>query len=362
MPTAERVAADRRDILGVWLVTRMTMVIVALGVTVATGGRLADVVGHWDIRLWLDIGRDGYADERNMAFFPGWPLVLKLLGAIGGGEAGAILLGSLVAMACSLVAAAALYRLAGRWGTIAWLLAPTAVFTAVPYTEAPFCAAAFWAWERATRRQWGQAAVLAAVACTLRVSGLFLIGALAILAVTQGRHGAGARLAWLLLPTAVLAGYVTYLYGLTGSWTAWFAAQEAGWNRGFHWPWESLRNHWNVLWRPTPDHPEWVWVFRAEMIAWLVGLVATLVALARRRLAEAGWVGVQVVAFSLSYWLMSVTRAVLLWFPLWRQLDDLAEAKRGSRGWRVAAWVAGLLGFAAQITWAWLFFTGRWSS
>ena len=46
-------------------------------------------------------------------------------------------------------AAAALVRLGGPWAAIAWLFAPTAVFTTVPYTESLFCAAAFWAWERA---------------------------------------------------------------------------------------------------------------------------------------------------------------------------------------------------------------------
>ena len=42
----------------------------------------------------------------------------------------AVLAGTVVALACSLVAAFALKRIAGAWGAIAWLLAPTAIFTA----------------------------------------------------------------------------------------------------------------------------------------------------------------------------------------------------------------------------------------
>lgn len=121
-----------------------------------------------------------------------------------------------------------------------------------------------------------------------------------ILALTQKRgrgQSLAGRLSWLVLPAAVIVVYVTYLYGLTGSWTAWFSAQEAGWQRGFHWPWEALVNHWNTLWTPNLDHPEWPWVFRAELISWIVGLVVTVVALAKRRVAEASWVGVQVLAF-----------------------------------------------------------------
>ena len=303
-----------------------------------------------------------------MAFFPGWPLVLHGFETLG---LSPVLFGSALALACSLVAAFALKRIAGQWAAIAWLLAPTAVFTAVPYTESPFLAAAFWAWERATQRHWSAAALLTALACTMRISGLFLIGALVILAFTQGRRpsrrhgedgGLGTRLAWLVLPTAVLALYIVYLYGLTGSWTAWFAAQEAGWQRGFHWPWEALRNHWDTLWRPNTDYPEWPWLFRAELVSWIIGLVVTVVALFRRRVAEAAWVGVQVLAFSLSYWLMSVNRAVLLWFPLWRQIGEFVESRRGSAGWRIVGVVLGVLAVALQCLWAWLFFTGRWAS
>ena len=369
---------DALLVVQVWLATRLMFAIVAVTIAVTERRSLDSVVAQWDVAHFLTIGTQGYADPNNMAFFPGWPLVLRVFTEFG---LSPVLMGSVVALVCSLLAAFALRRLAGAWAAVAWLLAPTAVFTAVPYTEAAFCAAAFWAWERAEQRRWGQAALLAALACTLRVSGLFLIGALVLLALTQPLRGRGSRgsgrpagrsraggrgvaLAWLLLPVAVLGGYVLYLYGLTGSWTAWFSAQADGWHRGFHWPWEALRNHWDVLWRPTPEHPEWVWMYRGEIVAWSAGVVVTFVCLARKRIAEAGWVGVQVLAFSLSYWLMSVNRAVLLWFPLWKLIGEFidARAKHPTRGWLIVAWVVGLLAWALQIAWARLYFTGGWAS
>ncbi|MDO5533476.1 MAG: mannosyltransferase family protein [Propionibacteriaceae bacterium] len=371
MARLRRHAADENLlIVQVWLISRLLFAVMAVALAVTGRRSLESVLSQWDVLHFLTIARDGYANPEQMAFFPGLPLLLRGFTELG---LSPVLLGTLVSLVASLVAAFALKRLAGVWGAVAWILAPTAIFTAVPYTEALFCAFAFWAWERATRRHWGQAALLAALACTLRVSGLFLVGALVILALTQGRRaaratrgvpnpGLGARLAWLLLPTAVLAAYVAYLYALTGSWTAWFSAQEAGWNRGFHWPWEALANHWDVLWRPTPGHPEWVWLFRAEMVSWVVGVLVTVIALARRRVAEAAWVGVQVLAFSLSYWLMSVNRAVLLWFPLWRQLDELIDSRPDTRGWRTVGVLAAVVALVVQGVWAWLYLTGRWSS
>ena len=364
-----RLVDENLLVVQVWLVTRLLFAVIAVALAVTGRRSLESVVAQWDVAHFLLIAREGYADPQEMAFFPGLPLVLRGFMEIG---LSPVLWGSILALACSLVAAFALKRIAGTWGAIAWLLAPTAVFTAVPYTESPFMAAAFWSWERASQRRWGQAALLAALACTLRVSGLFLIGALVILAITQGRRpsrrtgvqdgGLGARLAWLVLPTTVLVAFVVYLYGLTGSWTAWFSAQEAGWDRGFHWPWEALRNHRDTLCGPNAAPPEWPWLFRAELVSWIVGLVVAVVALFRRRVAEAAWVGVQVLAFSLSYWLMSVNRAVLLWFPLWRLVGEFVEARMHKPAWQALGVLLGLLPVAVQCLWAWLYFTGRWAS
>lgn len=354
---------DALRIVQVWLVTRLSFAVIAVVLAITGGRTLESVVAQWDVAHFLTIAHDGYADTQEMAFFPGWPIILHTLEAVG---LPAVLVGSAIALACSLAAAFALKRLGGTWAAIAWLLAPTAVFTAVPYTEAAFCAAAFWAWERAKSDRWGQAALLASVACTLRVSGLFLIGALVILALTQKRTAKGdtllTRLSWLLLPTAVLFAYMAFLYGATGSWTAWYSAQEEGWQRQFHWPWEAVAMQWQVMWQPTPEHPEWVWIFRGEMISWVVGVVATIVALIRKQIAEASWVGVQVLAFSLSFWLMSVNRAVLLWFPLWEQIGDFVESRPKTRGWLVIGWTVAVVAFGVQQLWAWLYFTGGWAS
>ena len=115
-----------------------------------------------------------------MAFFPALPVILR-----AGLELGVpiAITGVVLSMLCSAVAAAALIRLGGPWAAIAWLFAPTAVPT-VPYTESLFCAAAFWAWERARSDRWLAAALITAVACTVRVSGLFLVIALVVMIMT----------------------------------------------------------------------------------------------------------------------------------------------------------------------------------
>jgi hypothetical protein len=346
-----------------WLGTRLVLALVAVWVMLVDGRTPTDVLGNWDVQHFLAIAADGYADPHDVAFFPGWPLLLRGFAALGVPPLAA---GTALALVGSALAAAALYRLAGPAAAVAWLLAPTAVFTAVGYTEGLFCAAAFWAWERARSGRWAAAAALAAVAAGLRVSGVFLVAALAVLALGQGGGWTGRlrRLGWLLLPVLVVAGYLAWLRVGFGSWTVWYDVQADNWARGFTWPWDSLA-HTLDAGAPGayPQYPEWAWVFRAEVVSMAVGTVVTLVSIARRRWAEAGWVGVQVLAFSTSWWFMSVNRAVLLWFPLWVLLGRAIEGRgRVGGAHRLLVAVAVVVAVAVQAAWAWLFFTGRWAS
>lgn len=358
-----------RLVVQAWLVSRGLIALVAL-LLALRGYPLVNQVTNWDVQHFTRLAEGGYLAEANgqlMAFFPGLPLLLAAFAALG---LPIWLTGLLLAAVGSALAAGALVRLGGPWAAIAWLFAPTAVFTTVPYTESVFCAAAFWAWERARAGRWAPAAGLAALASTVRVSGLFLVGALAVMIITAAGQSWRARLrrlGWLSLPLAVLAAFAGYLYTLTGSWTAWYTAQTTGWVRELTWPWESFLNTIPaVVPGAFPDHPWWAAVFRAEMVSMALGLVVTGWCLVRRMWAEASWVGVQVLAFSLSYWFFSVNRATLLWFPLWMMIATWGTWRpRRPAAQVVHRTLVVLVGMAMVgllVFWSWLFFTGHWAS
>lgn len=356
-------ASSARLVVQAWLGTRLLLIITAVVVSLRSGKSVIECFSSWDVAHFVYIAEHGYARQTDQAFFPGLPLVLRF-GIVLGLDP--VAWGVLVSLVTSALATWALYRLGGRWAAIAWLLAPTSVFTLVPYSESPFCAAAFWAWERARKRKWAAAALLASAACTLRVSGLFLVGALGVMALEQAwRERRVAPLLtsvpWLLLPLGVLFSYALFLYGKTGSWTAWFAAQAAGWEREFTWPWESLANTWRAI-QPGmyADHPGWVEVFRAEFAAMIVGVIVVIITLYKKRWAQASWVGVQLLAFSLSYWFQSVIRAILLWFPLWILVGEAVE-KRQTGWWRLFWAALAVLAVIVQVIWAQLFYNYRWA-
>lgn len=370
--TAERTDRDGpRLVVQAWLGSRLVLLLVLGWVLWTTGWAWHDAVGNWDVAHFLRIAREGYAARYEAAFFPGLPLLLKAASLVGLDMTG---FGMVVSLVGSAFAAWGIRRLGGpQVGTGAaalWLFAPTAVFTVVPYTEALFAAFAFWAWVRAREGRWAWAAVLAAGACSVRVSGLFLLAALAVLALTAGYEGDrrwSTRLksaAWLILPALVPFAYAVYLRVVKGTWTAWYDAQAAGWSRGLTWPWDSFRHTIPAI---VPgayaDHPGWAMVFRAEVVSVVVGIVVTVVCLVTKRWAEATWVGLQVVAFTTSYWFMSVNRAVLLWFPLWVLLGSFATRPGRARTARVvtvSAWAA--VSTCVMIWWAARFFTGQWAS
>lgn len=379
-------ADDLGLVLRTWLGSRALLAGVLVVVALTRYGFTA-AISNWDVQHFMTIARNGYADSLEMAFFPGLPLVMRAGALVG---IPMPVTGAVLALICSLLAALALYRIGGTVPACLWLIAPTAVFTTVGYTEAPFCAAAFWAWERARAGKWWPAAGLAALACTLRVSGLFLVGALAVMAVLgdgqwrDGRAGMvtrpvdrrpaaiAARLATLVLPLAVLAAYVTYLHLLTGSWTAWFQAQDSGWGRGFSTPLESWRNTvpatrtstWQSVY--GADAGMVALLFRLEIVSMAAGIVVTVYCLLRRRWASASWVGIQVLAFSIGHWFMSVNRAVLLWFPLFIAVAELTRGPARPVGlklfWRWLVMIGVVIDLAVMVWWGWLFYAGKWSS
>jgi hypothetical protein len=379
-PAQRATSSPARIVIQAWLASRGLIVAVALVLAVVEHRTLTNMVSNWDAQHFSKLAADGYLadpDGTLMAFFPGLPVIFWLFSQLGVPVA---ITGVVLSMGCSAVAAAALYRLGGPWAAVGWLFAPTAVFTVVPYTESLFCAAAFWAWERARSDRWLAAAALTAAACTLRVSGLFLIGALLVMIITDAKPAAVKlrRAALMLIPASVVVAFATYLHVLTGSWTAWYHAQTTGWVRELTWPWESFLNTIPaILPGAYANHPWWAAVFRGEVISMAAGVGVTIwcivVSLRARKSpngpdrpmwGEASWVGVQVLAFSMSYWFFSVNRATLLWFPLWIMLGRwVAGPTRFSpAAHRLLVVTAFTVEIVLMLWWSWLFFTGHWAS
>lgn len=365
--------------LWLYLLTRISLWITAHGARwlfprgsdVREAGAVLAPFQQWDANHYLHIARDGYFPagagpwmddwDNREAFFPGFPLLLRAVHVVVPSWTAAGLLTSLVAGA---VAVLALSRIArayvpedadGRRTALFFLLSPCAVFLAVGYTEALFLAFALPAWLAAQRHRWAPACTLAALATTVRVSGLFLAAAIAVLFVLSVRTRRDWRgAAWLALPALPPLAYSWYLHAHTGDWMAWKSAQERGWYRDFHTPWEAWANTWNAAFDGVHT-TGYAAMFQAELATMVVGLALVALLARHRRWPEAVYVALSLWALGTSYWYVSIPRATLLWWPLWIGLAALSLR----RPWFRTVYLCVTVPVSALVALA--FLTGRWA-
>jgi hypothetical protein len=328
-----------REAQALWWLSRVSVVLL----TVVSAHVLHDTVQggwspmvarwqHWDADYYVRLAQQGYprvwaAQPGSVAFFPGEPAVLRLAHVVVRSWTLAALVVSAVAGAVAVWALAGIAALEGDdvalpgRAVLYLVLSPFAVFLAAGYSESLFLAFALPAWLAARRGQWALAGVLAAASATVRITGLFL-GAALVIEHLVTRHRARQRLvdaesAWLLGPFLATAAYFAYLRHLTGDWLAWVHAQAASpWTRHLTLPWHALSATWSAA-RDPSQPAAYAWAFGQEIVAVALGLALTAVLLRRLRWAEACYVGVQVLAYALSSFYLSVGRGTLLWWPLW---------------------------------------------
>ncbi|NED95491.1 hypothetical protein G1H11_09210 [Phytoactinopolyspora alkaliphila] len=358
------------DALAIWILSRLSLWVVAAAAGWLLVSHGQDVIPwverwiRWDFVHYRGIAEFGYGGEPtgvpNEAFFPGLPVLLWAGHQVGVSH---VVVGLVISLVAGAVAAVALGRLGaieggrevGRLAVLVWVCAPPAVFLAAPYTEALFLACALPAWLAARRGHWLAAGVLASLACTVRVSGIFLAVALGVhWLVTRREERSWSGFAWLFLPLAPLVAWMAYLRQVTGSWLAWLDAQAQEWNREFTWPWDAWVNTWRAAFGGTQT-PGFAWMFGVELLATVLGVVLTVALLWWRRWGEATWVGLQVAAFATSYWFFSVPRAMLLWWPLWIALAVVAARRR------YVLWLYLAVSVPLMVVWAATFLTGRWA-
>jgi hypothetical protein len=254
--------------LALWAGSRVVMLAISLAALASQSGTSwLGLWQRWDWDRYLTIAEFGYTsgkgpayDTNIVAFFPGYPAVLRLVHFV---VRNWVVSGLLISLVAGAVACVALARLAefewrargeraggtpGRAAVIAVLLlvcAPAAVFLAAGYTESLFLALGIPAWLAARQRRWVLAGVLTALACAVRIDGVFEaagIGVMFLLGRPKVRDW--TRAPALLLPLVAVGGYFAYLDDIKGSWLAWFTAEAQGWSRRLTSPVTAFRNSW----------------------------------------------------------------------------------------------------------------------
>lgn len=335
---------------------------------------------NWDGAWYAEMATEGYGERApaSTAFFPLYPMLVKLGTVLGGGPA---LWGVLISLVSTLLALFFVYRIAeklhgvraARAATLCLAFFPTAFFLNAVYTEALFLAlTAGTVWAALVRRDFLVAGLFGALAAATRNVGVLLLVPLFLEWMRHRREfGLRGALGMALVPAGLLA-YAAYLWARFGE-PLLFARQQGDyWNREVSGPLATLGDAWTaagVGMEYVLDPATLFWgtdatpALEASNVLNLAFLAFFLaVALAGLFVLPPGlWVYtaalvlLPVLAPSPRFPLMSLPRFVLAAFPVFIVLGYLLSRSR----WTLAPWLvfSGALGVALAalfVTWRWV--------
>lgn len=266
----------------------------------------------WDGWIYVNIAQHGYSALGQTAFFPLYPLAMRVVALGMGGHTA--LAGLLVANASGFLAYGILLLLVEREAgpvaarrTLLFLLCfPTSFFLVAAYTESLFLLLSAGAFFALRRHAWLAAGALAALATLTRPVGILLLLPLGAEALrgwwsedrpaedapdeTDSCSAGGARKrlavssvlrieAGFVLPIAALAGYCGYLGARFGHPLGFLAAEGGMWGRRASWPWDSFVRSGVAVLRDPPN-----FALPAALDIILMALFIALVVLVARRL------------------------------------------------------------------------------
>jgi hypothetical protein len=247
-----------REVLLDFVATRAAIIVIAELAAVIIGQRpgthieesqhaLLSVWGRWDAVHYIDIATRGYLGT-DMAFFPLYPLLIRLVGAFAGNH---LIAGLLISNASFFFGLLFLYRLlereydrsVARRAIFYVSIFPSAVFFSAVYTESLFFMLTVASFYYMRSGRWWIAGGIGFLAALTRVEGVLLIVPFAIEWFAAYRAHATAFLnilAGALIPLG-LAVYMAYLWVLRAD-PLYFSHVQSHWNRHLAFPWVSIVN------------------------------------------------------------------------------------------------------------------------
>lgn len=364
---------DAGFVLGLFLGSKLLVVLTALvaSLLVAPGdfskGRAAQVgwttyFMRWDAAWYVGIAEHGYSFDPekggSVAFFPLFPLLMRLLGACGMELPTA---GLLIANLCFLGALGLFHRLVldefgreplARHATAMFAFSPGVAWFTLGYTEGLFLLLAIGMFLAARRGLLPAAISLGVLVGLCRPNAIVLAAPLAAAVLPAMREAwrerrfrtLGCQAAATASPLLGHAAYLLYLQLAFGDWRASQIAQAKGWDAAVTVNWEVLREKIPTVGLRLFDRPE---VFREYVSwSWLIALFAVafaLVALWEGRARP--WHAVLLVATMGLYLFIrqlngpvySIGRFAAQLFPIYTALALFAEQRAWARPVTLAA-------------------------
>jgi hypothetical protein len=339
LAVAARFNRTVRDVALTFVMTRLPMIAIAELAAMVIGQRpgvhyaasanpLLAVWGRWDAEHYLRIATQGYFGTEP-AFFPLYPLLIRIVSAFTGSH---LVAGLMVSNAASFLALLYLYKLVeheynrhvAQRATFFVSIFPTAIFFSAVYSESLFLFLTVASFYYVRERRWVTAGAFGFFAALTRSEGVLLAAPLFIEWVVAAREGGREFFRyWLddvvkplvgmaLVPLG-LAAYMAYLWVINGD-PLRFSHVQSHWGRYFAPPWVSL---FNTVHKIVAAHStQTVANESLELIFTLLMIVVLAVGFRRLRLSYVVYMALSIVIPMCTASLMSMPRFALVLFPM----------------------------------------------
>ncbi len=339
---ASRFNQTVREVLIDFVATRTAVIVIAELAAVIIGQRagthvqessnlLLNVWGRWDAVHYLDIATQGYQGT-DMAFFPLFPMLIRIVGGFIGSH---LVAGILIANVSFFFALLYLYKLleheydrsVARRAIFYVSIFPTALFFSAVYSESLFFMLTVASFYYMRSHRWWLAAIIGFFAALSRVEGVLLVVPFVIEWYAQHRGNLQERRGIIDLCAAALiplglAVYMAYLWVLRAD-PLYFSHVQIHWNRHFAPPWVSVINAFDkmshAIQGQTIANQSLELVFTALMIAVL------LIGWRQLRPSYIAYMALSVLIPMSTSSLMSMPRFALVLFPMFAILARWGE-------------------------------------
>ena len=332
-----------REVAVTFLVTRLPLLAIAELAAVVIGQRpgthyaasanpLLAVWGRWDAEHYLGIAQHGYFGT-EAAFFPLYPLLIRIVGVFLGSH---LLAGLVISNAASFLSLLYLYKLiehqynrhVAQRATFYVSIFPTAIFFSAVYTESLFLFLTVASFYYLRERRWLVAGAFGFFAALTRSEGILLIAPMAIEWVLAIREGGREYLrytwsdvvrpllAMVLVPLG-LATYMGYLWVLSGD-PLLFSHVQIHWNRHLAWPWVSILHTVHTI--QTAHAQQTIANQILELAFTLLMLGVLFAGLRRLRLSYIVYMALSILVPLSTSSLLSMPRFALVLFPMFALL------------------------------------------
>jgi Gpi18-like mannosyltransferase len=339
-----------REVTLDFVVTRAAIIVIAELAAVIIGQRagthvqesrhvLLAVWGRWDAVHYLTIAAQGYHGI-EAAFFPLYPLMIRVLGSFTGSD---LIAGLLISNAAFFFGLLFLYKLlehefdrsVGRRAIFYVSIFPTAIYFSAVYTESLFFFLTVASFYYMRSQRWLVAGLLGFLAALTRAEGLLLVVPFAIEWYsryhTDPLRGLRHALPVLLVPIG-LGLYMAYLWVLRGD-PLYFSHVQSHWGRQAAWPWVSVVNSFQSI---SHAHMGQTVANQALELAFTALMIGVLLAGWKRlRISYTAYMALSILVPMSTASLMSMPRFALVLFPMFAIL-----ARWGDRPWANTAIVA----------------------